>query len=293
MSNSRISSPRRKARRSTHNVSSDDSKNFHRFLGLSLSGGKADKACLAVVEYYPNQKRIFLARLYEKIKTEEFISADLKIHELIQQYHKQVETLALDVPLSLPKCMNCNLKCPGYETCTEAEIVWMRDTFAEVNKEKRPKKMFTPYTQRCVDAYLGHKLEENFEVQHALGSNLAPITARARFLTRRLQLETIEVNPKISIWRIGSELKVNKSHLKHHRNSSTGDESRKSFLQHLSEKKNVFIYQQDSKSMIENNHAFEAFICAYTGLLAFLGKTQDRPKNFPKKEAWITLPKLD
>ena len=52
-----------------------DKSKVHRFVGISLSGGKADKACVAVIEYYSLHKKIFLARLYEKIKTEEFISA--------------------------------------------------------------------------------------------------------------------------------------------------------------------------------------------------------------------------
>lgn len=257
-----------------------------------MSGGKSDKACLAVIEHYPDQKRVFLARLVEKIKTEEFISADLKIHELIQQYGKAIETLALDVPLTLPKCMTCNLKCPGFESCKEDEMIWMREHFEAILREKKPKKLFTPYTQRCVDAYLNHSLEESFEVHHALGANLAPLTARAHFITRRLDLNLIEVNPLISFYRLGQKLKMNKSQIKIHRHSASGEESRRLFLQALSETGEIFIYQQDLKSMIENNHAFEAFLCAYVAHLQAQKKTEPRPKGFPKDEAWVNFPKI-
>ena len=46
------------------------------FLGLSLAGGKTDKSCLAVLEYFPEQKKVFLTKLHEKIKNEEALSSD-------------------------------------------------------------------------------------------------------------------------------------------------------------------------------------------------------------------------
>jgi hypothetical protein len=288
MSGSRVSGARRKTSRKAPEVGAEKP---NRFIGLSLSGGKSDKACVAVVEYFPEHKKIFLARLYEKIKTEEFISADLKIHEIITQFHDEIDSIAFDVPLTLPACVNCKLKCPGYETCSVSQMEWMRNFYNEVNKQKKPKKMFTPYTQRCVEAYIAHGLEENFEIHHALGSNLAPLTARAQFIHRRLHLPAIEVFPRLTIWRLGQELRVAKSHLKFHKHAVGGDESRKAFLQALAERKGVFIYQQDLKAMIENNHAFEAFVCAYTGFLKHMKQTESRPADFPKGEAWIEFPK--
>lgn len=263
----------------------------HRFVGVSLSGGKSDKACVAVVEYFPEHKKIFLARLYEKIKTEEFISADIKIFEIITQFQNNIDFVAFDAPLTLPKCLNCPCDSTGYETCPKPHNEWLRNFYAEVNQGKKPKKMFTPYTQRCVEAYISHGLEESFEIHHALGSNMAPLTARAHFIRQRLASPAIEVFPKLSVWRLGQEMKVAKSHLKFHKHAIGGDESRAVFLQQLSEKKDVFVYQQDMKSMVENNHAFEAFICAYTAFLKFMKQTQPRPDGFPKEEAWIEFPK--
>lgn len=293
MSTSRISSSRRKTRSTTvvkNSVKIATGKN-HRFIGVSLSGGKSDKACVAVLEYFPEHKKVFLSRLYEKIKSEEYMSADLKIHEILLQYHEHVESVAFDVPLTLPKCVRCELKCPGFETCSEKEMEWLREFYNKVNKKKKPKKMFTPYTQRPVEAYIGHSLEEPFDIQHALGANMAPLTARAHFIQRRLEVPTIEVFPKLTVWRLGQEIKVAKSHLRFHRHAVGGDESRRLFLTELANRKDVFFYEQDFKVMIENNHAFEAFICAYTGFLKFQGLTEPRPPRFPSKEAWIEFPK--
>lgn len=261
-----------------------------RFLGLSLSGGKADKSCLAVVDFYEAEGRVFLNRIFDRVRAEEFISADHKLHELITQFSEHARWILMDVPLTLPKCLQCPHTCGGYETCNEPEIKWMRQIYQRFDKRK-PKKMFTPYTQRPLDLYLQMQEDGMFDVQHALGANLAPLTARAQFIKRRLSLPSLEVFPKIAVWRLGLQLKVNKTHLKVYRNSVGGDEARKIFLQALADQTGIFFYNHDFKLMVENFHAFEAFICAYMGLLKHQGKTQGRPKDFPSGEGWVELPK--
>jgi hypothetical protein len=41
--------------------------------------------------------------------------------------------------------------------------------------------------------YLSFEMEEKFQIQHALGANQAPLTARAHFILRRLRAQAIEV----------------------------------------------------------------------------------------------------
>ena len=259
--------------------------NSVRFAGVSLSGGKSDKTCLVFLDYYPQQKKLILSKLVEKIKTEEFLSGDLKIHELIAPLQDQLLSVAFDVPLTLPKCVVCKLKCPGYESCNEPEIRYSQEIQRQDAHKKRPRKLHTPYTQRCVETYLAHA-EQELDVHHALGANLAPLTARAMFIARRLQIRCIEVFPKLSVWRLGRELRINKTHLKVYRNAVGGNEARESFLKAM----NLFMYEQDRLQLIDNFHAFDALICAYTAYLEYLGKTEPRPEGFPKKEAWMAIP---
>lgn len=262
-----------------------------RFIGLSLSGGKSDRASVVILDYYSDQKRLFLSRLFDRIKTEESISADLKIHEIIENHQDQVQFVCVDVPLSFPKCIDCRLQCPGFEVCDEPEMKWLRSFYQDVNKKKKPKKIFTPYTQRCSDAFLVHSLEEKFEVGHALGSNLAPLTARAHFIKRRLgHLNFQEVSPQVCVYRLGLRYKVAKSKLKKTRNQVSGEETRALFLQAMLEKSGVFVYQQDLKLLIEDNHSFEAFICAFMGYLSYMNQAESRPKGFPSQEAWPLIP---
>lgn len=262
----------------------------HHFAGISLAGGKTDKTCVALVEYYPEQKKIFLSRLFERIRTEDEVSADQQLHQLLTQGPAKLDLVAFDVPLSFPICLECKLTCPGYEACGENEIEWMWRQQRKVNERKKPKKLFTPYTQRAVELYLSSEIEEVFHLPHAMGANIAPLTSRARFVARRLEAPTIEVFPKLSIWRIGKALQVGRTHLLFHKHSSGGDDSRKVFLNRLVDKQMAFIYEQDARVMAENNQAFEAFITALTAVLNFSGQCEPRPKDFPAGAAWIAIP---
>jgi hypothetical protein len=246
---------------------------------------------VAVIEYYPQQKRVFLRSLREKIKTESEVSADLQLHTVLTETEPDLEVVAFDVPLQLPKCMRCKLKCPGYERCRVSEIKWMWDFYRKRAKTKRPHKLFTPYTERCVEMYVASELEEPFYPSHALGANAAPLVARASFLTRRLRLPTMEVFPKLSVWRIGRALGISKTPLRNHRDSLSGDEARHVILKALVDNDIAFIYQQDMRTMVENNGAFEAFICALTAFLKHRGQTEKPPAGYPKGEAWIEFPK--
>lgn len=264
---------------------------MHHFAGISLAGGKTDKTCLALIEFYPSQNKIFLSRLFERIKTENEVSADLQLHRLLTETPGKLEAVAFDVPLQLPKCVRCQLSCPGYENCGQSEIQWMWKKYRDLNLKKKPKKLFTPYTERCIETFLATSLEETFHLSHALGSNAAPLTARAHFIRRRLKVETLEVFPKLSVWRIGRNLGVSRSHLLFHKHAVSGGESRKIFLQKLMERNLTFLYAEDVRHLVENNQAFESFIAAFTAVLSFRGDCEPRPRDFPKGEDWIAIPK--
>ena len=60
-----------------------------------MGGGKTDKTCLSILEYYPTQNKIFLSRLFDRIKTEGEVSADLQVHSLIDDSALQDDALAL------------------------------------------------------------------------------------------------------------------------------------------------------------------------------------------------------
>lgn len=263
----------------------------HRFLGIALGGGKTDRTSLAMIEYFPKQNKIFLSRLFEKIHGQPDLSSDEVLLRLIDS-SGDVEFLAFDVPLSWPICVGCKLICPGFEKCSEPELQWMWKHHRKKASQKKVHRLFTPYTERCVEQHFQTELEHNFQLGHALGANLAPLTARAHYLRKRLRdLSAVEVMPKASLYRMGRALGLARSHLLHYRHSVTGEESRRIILEKLISENVIFIYDQDKKGLIDNNQAFDALICAMTATLNFKGACEPRPRDFPKSAGWIALPK--
>ena len=263
-----------------------------RFAGVSLGGGKTNKTSVAILEYYPQQKRLFLRSLRERVKAEEGQSPDVRLHDILTEEEAPLDRVAFDVPLQFPKCLRCELACPGVEKCKQPEIKWMWD-FYKRKLAKKGGKLFTPYTERCVEMYIRSELEEAFYPSHALGSNAAPLTARAYFITRRLNVPVVETFPKLTLWRIGQALRIPKSYLRFHRHSVDSDEARHYVLKTIVEKEIAFLYQQDVKTMVEDPHAFDAFLCAVTAYLQFKGQTERAPTGFPKGEVWLAFPKND
>lgn len=260
------------------------------YAGLSLSGGKRDKACLVVAEHFLDQDQLFVSKLYEGLANTATESADTRIVNLLQDPVLRLQAVAVDAPLGLPKCLRCKLQCPGVESCSEPEIQWMWNWMDVKNEKYRPKKLFTPYTQRCLELYLLNQLEEPFHIGHGLGSNLAPVAARAMFIRRRLTIKVCEYFPSLTLWRLGRELGIMKRYLRNASHSVFGKESREMILREFIRSEFVFVYEQDQKLLVENSHLFDAFLGTLTAFLSDNGLTEKRPKGFPKSESWIDFP---
>lgn len=267
---------------------------FYRFMGLSLSGGKSDKDALSVVDYYPAAGKVFLTHLFSRLKSSQYQLADDKLIENIKSQAEGCVSLHWDVPLSLPKCLNCTLHCPGAEKCKVPSVVWLRNHYNDKNIKKKPKKYPTPYTERCMEFYVNHYLEEPFEWSHACGSNLAPLSLRARFLRKQLEGFTHYENyVPLTLWRIGRSLGIQKSHLRRYKHAVEGVDLRALILEKLSEANVAFLYLQDFKQMSKDRAAFESFISALCGYIQYKGLVEKRPKTFPKSESWISFPRED
>lgn len=272
-------------------MSSREFKKF-RFIGISLSGGKTPRTHVAVVDYFPSEKKVFLSHLFRDLGEMDGLTADTVLVDLIKNYRDDLQTISIDAPLTTPKCIGCRLNCPGAENCKEKEILWMWQHHKVMDDEKNPNKIFTPYTERCVDPYLATQLEQSFPLDHALGSNRAPLWARAQFLKKRLKnYELIEVAPRINTWRIGRELKISKTPLLFYKNSVEGSTHRQTILDKFLASEWLFIYSQDVKHMVKDVYVFESVFSAFTGLLNYKNLCEKPPKNFPTTEGWVAFPK--
>jgi hypothetical protein len=246
---------------------------------------------MAVLDHYEGADRLVLSQLVESIKSEEKISGDDILLEAIRGLGNAVEKIALDVPLTFPKCTECKLVCPGISRCQESHIKWFWKHHKKSKELNSNAKLFTPYTQRPVEAWLADQEDCEVSPSDALGANAAPLTARAVFLLKRLpSKKVIEVNPRISLIRIGRRHKLMKRHLKFHKQSIDGEKSRSYVIGKLVEDGNLFLYHQDQVKLVSNGNAFDALICALTAFDSFNGQVEPRPEGFPEKEAFIEIP---
>jgi hypothetical protein len=231
----------------------------------------------------------------DQVKSEEWVSGDGVLIEQIEKIQEVVHSIGVDAPLSLPPCLESFCQggdCPAksFESCQRPEVVWMRKAY-ESQKKKKPKKMFTPYTTRAVDMYLNLVEEEPLFIQQAFGSNLAPLAARALYLQSKIQVPMYEISTRLSTWRWGLELGVNRSSLRRLRNLSGGEEARQIFLKAFIEKTSLFVYQQDLKLLIENLHVFEAWICSWVAYLKWSQKVEDPFEGCTWEKKWVYFPK--
>lgn len=265
---------------------------YQSFMGISLGGAKSDRTCAAIVEYYPRQKKIFLARLYENLQSPKpDVSLDRELIKLIRS-ERTCHLVAINAPLDLPKCLRCKKKCPGIEGCREPEILWLWQSYRRRVGKTKNTKLFAPYIERCAELFLAYDLEESFHYSHALGANTAPLTARMYFLKRQMkEISFIETYPKLTLWRIGKSLKLADEKLLGYRHALKGEKLRSFILDALVATGFVFLYDQDRRILVNQVWCFEAFLSALTALFKHLNLCEPRPRNFPKEAGWIEYPR--
>ena len=274
-----------------------------RYLGLDLAGAKNQKTSLAVLEYYPTEKKIFLLDIYERIIPRENHSNDDALIELIDELKPGIAQIGINVPLDLPPCVPCTRKtCPTPQKCSVPAVKWMRETTRKVRKlpastDGTRVLEFTPYTQRPIELWVRYHIlpklpvSHRFEVDEALGGNKAPLTARMHYLKRHLgKTPLAEVWPKLSVAVLAEELGIQKRVISRYRQLEEGVHAREEILEILTQRHGLFIYERDIKKLTHSLGAFDAFICAYTALLADTDRCVEKPAGFPQGYSWVQFP---
>lgn len=272
---------------------------MRKYLGLELSGAKNQKTTLCVLQHFPKEKKIFLLNLFEGIGPDDELSGDALLLDCLTPYLSSQNTLTVNVPLDFPPCTSSpKISFSSLDRSPDPQIKWMREYARKVSKGMDGGVLhFTPYTQRPIELYLKHSVVSElpeklqFEIDEALGGSRAPLTARMVFLKKSLKgLMLLEALPKLSMARIGQHLKIPMRTLENYRSLERGAFHREEILEALTHQGKIFIYDKDFKKLSQNLNSFDAFICAYTGFLANLGKCEKKPKGFPTRSSWVEIP---
>ena len=249
------------------------------FIGVDLGGGKGKNTAVAVLRRSRDGQRVTVTQ-YDTGDGHPWFDERL-VPFLLENAEDAV--LAIDAPLTLTACVRCReAVCPGVAACVDPAVKLFRAS--AVRRRERAllvdddatispppthgdngKPTYTPYTQRLTEVLL-HE-EHGILPRETLGQGMGPLTARAAYLTRALASRftlnenLIEVYPKATIWRLLGE-QTARTYKKHHAQAAVRLGKILGELPGLE-----FGPGQWQERGVQNDHMFDAVICAYTAWL--------------------------
>ena len=239
-----------------------DRTRLHTFIGVDLGGGKGKNTAVALL------RRHGTGVVVEKYDTGDGRPwFDERLIPFLRE-HADGAVVAIDAPLSLTACVRCReATCPGMRDCADPTIVWFRRHLATrpVGDAPNGKPTYTPYTQRLTEVLL-HE-QHGILPRETLGQGMGPLTARAAHLVRalapmyQLNRNLIEVYPKATIWKLLGE-ETARTYKRHHAQAAVRLAKILRELPHL-----AFGPGQWRERGVQNDHMFDAVICAYTAFL--------------------------
>ncbi|MBC8132264.1 MAG: DUF429 domain-containing protein [Deltaproteobacteria bacterium] len=265
-------------------------RSFLHILGVDLGGGKGKKTAVATLRIGPSDGGATVTDIAPR--TGALPLYDTTLLGLLGGFGDGT-LICVDAPLTLPPCLRCQVPvCPGQEHCVDAAVLEMRriaDVAGSTGHRdlRRGKPSITPYTQRTTEVHLFY--DRGLAPREGLGQGTGPLAARAAHLTRaladrfRLNDNLIEVSPKATLTALGF-LRPYKKHL-HER------QTRAAILEALAPNLR-FGPGVWREACVQNDHLFDAVICAFTGYLWARDGWMERDSASPmlRGDGWIWVP---
>lgn len=224
--------------------------------------------------------------------------------------------IAINAPLTVPSCMRCTLPaCPGDTVCTEASVLWLRDTgmalqaqhvLADPNRivalsqgsgfrqitapPAAATQRLPPYTHRCTEVDLHYR--RGILPREQIGQASWAIVSRARYLRRSLATRgfalnqgLIEVSPRCTVHALFGE----EAALGYKRDADPW-QTRASVIEGMESLHFAATSGMSKEDVLRNDNCFDALVSAYTG---FLWSRDDwtMPEGAPfDVDGWIWAP---
>lgn len=260
---------------------------FKRMIGLELSGPHSNRTALVVLDFYQSQSRLVVSHVHSNFGSLENKSSDNILMEEIQRLMAEVPENAFlgictQAPLSLP---------PFFKDkhARKTEERWLQEIWS---KTKPKPNFFTSYLNRPVDAWLRYFTPERFQIPEAMGANLAPLAARALYLSELLGLSLKESFPRATMSRVVQSLEFSRFWPKLYTDVEKGLGVRQDFFERLFQKiPQLFCYEGDLETLIVELNCFQAFLSALALFLKANSQCDNIPEGFPDSATWILIPR--
>jgi predicted RNase H-like nuclease len=259
-------------------------RDFRTFIGVDLGGGKGKNTAVARLEL-DGDKGVRVVDYGTGTKESPWFDDRLLAY---LREHADGAVVAIDAPLTLPSCIRCvEPSCPTVDACEVPIVSWFRE---RENGARKPglKPKYTPYTQRASEVIL----HEDHQIlpRETLGQGMGPLTARGQYLTRalaathRLNENLIEVYPKATLTRLFEAKRTRR-----YKRSTGSQDTRLGMLNDLADL--TFAPGQWRQHALENDHKFDAVICAYTAYLWSRGECEQPSNATVLDDGWIWFPR--
>jgi predicted RNase H-like nuclease len=250
-------------------------RNFCTFIGVDLGGGKGKNTAVARLSLEDGVVQVEFAST-KSPGSKPFY--DIWLVDYLLAHHNGA-LLSIDAPLSPSVCLRCQQpSCPGLDRCKDPVVRWFKDkgdAMVRDGSRRNSKPATTAYTQRACEVILHRRY--GILPRETLGQGMGPLTARAHYLRRALagrfvlNENLIEVYPKATLHSLfGADL------ARRYKREARSWQIRARILESLQHELRFNVWREGS---LNNDHCFDAVICAYTGYLW-------------AKEGW-TLPSTD
>jgi len=250
------------------------------FIGVDLGGGKGKNTAVARLEAEGD-----VIRVVDYGTGRESPWFDEPLIDYLRSFPEGI--VGIDAPLTLPVCVRCTLPfCPTARRCEVPIVSWFRARDVDWSPRKKPR--YTPYTQRATEVIL-HE-EHQILPRETLGQGMGPLTSRASHLCRALSdlftldKNLIEVYPKATISRLFGE----RTAARYKRSGATAQTRLEIWNGLPGLEFAPGAWREDG---LNNDHKFDAVICAYTAWLWSQDKCLPPPNDLVASDGWIWIPK--
>ena len=268
---------------------SGEARNFSRFIGVDLGGGKGRNTAVALLQHEGAGVRV----VYLSTRSpEQEPFYDSPLLRFVRR-HQQGALLAMDAPLTPTVCVRCRqATCPTLEACEEPVLRWFREKGDELVRasggRSGRKPPTTPYTQRACEVLLHRR--HGIIPRETLGQGMGPLTARAHYLHRSMEdhfilnQNLIEVYPKATVHMLFGQEAASM-----YKRGADPWTVRAEMLEALGDQLRFEVWKQ---VCLDNDHCFDAVIAAYTAYLwAVEGwELPEEDRAVFEQDGWIWFP---
>jgi predicted nuclease with RNAse H fold len=259
---------------------------LHTFLGVDLGGGKGKNTAVARLARTPDGVRV------QFVSTRAPDDRPFFDKELLGylRAHAEGAVVAVDAPLLPTVCLRCRLEtCESLGGCQDPVVRWFARQGPEDGRTANGKPATTAYTQRACEVLLHRR--HGIVPRETLGQGMGPLTARAHYLRRALEpifvlnRNLLEVYPKATI-----QMLCGAEPARRYKRLASTWRVRAEILEQLAPTLSFDIWRE---GCLQNDHCFDAVICAYTGYLwASEGWTlPEEDRSIFEQDGWIWFPR--